>query len=73
MIFNSNNKIRVLPINYINIKETFKLARRIEENNIALPLNLLNNWNLLSILDFNSYKLTSNYIHLICKEPFDEN
>ena len=52
---------------------TLELAKRLEEDNYATPFDGLNDWHLLRSLAINRPELTSNYIHLLDQEPFDEN
>ena len=72
MLSTSNNKIREEPLHSLSKESTFKLDKILEETIFAMPINLLKNFYLLRINAINN-KLTSNYIHLLDKEPLDEN
>ena len=73
MLFTSDNKIFKKPL-YSSYEEgTFELAKRLEEENYATPFEGLKDWHLLRALAINRPELTSNYIHLLDQEPFDEN
>jgi len=52
---------------------TFELAKRLEDENYASPFDGLKDWHLLRALAINRPELTSDYIHLLDQEPFDEN
>ena len=52
---------------------TFELAKRLEDENYASPFEGLNDWHLLRALAINRPELTTDYIHLLDQEPFDEN
>ena len=69
----SDNKISEEIINSFNEEKTFELAKRLEEENYATPFDGLKDWHLLRALAINRPELTSDYIHLLDQEPFDEN
>ena len=69
----SDNKISQELINSFDEEMTFKLARRLEDENYATPFDGLKDWHLLRALAINRPELTSDYIHLLDQEPFDEN
>ena len=72
MLFTSNNKL-FEKLLYSSYKEgTFELAKTLGEKNYVKPFNLFKNWNFLGTFATNRYKLTSDYIHLLEKEQFDE-
>ena len=73
MLFTSDNKIFKRPL-YSSYEEgTFELAKSLEEINYVKPFNEFKNWNLVRTFSIISYKLSSDYIHLLEKEQFDEN
>ena len=69
----SDNKINDELVNSFNEEMTFELAKRLEEENYATPFDGLKDWHLLRALAINRPELTSDYIHLLDQEPFDEN
>ncbi len=72
MLFTSDNKIFEKPL-YSSYEEgTFELAKNLGEKNYVIPFNLFKNWNLVRTFATNRYKLTSDYIHLLEREQFDE-
>ena len=72
MLFTSNNKIFTNPF-YTSYEEgTFELAKILGEKNYVKPFNVFRNWNLVRTFATNSYKLVSDYIHLLEQEQFDE-
>ena len=73
MKFTSDNKISEELVNSFNEKMTFELAKRLQEENYAKPFDGLKDWHLLRALGINRPELTSDYIHLLDQEPFDEN
>ncbi|MDC2974708.1 DUF2555 domain-containing protein [Prochlorococcus sp. AH-736-K09] len=66
-------KISEELVNSFNEEMTLKLAKRLEEDNYKTPFDGLNDWHLLRALAINRPELTSDYIHLLDQEPFDEN
>ena len=59
---------------YSSYKEgTFKLLKRLGEENFAILFYSLKNWTLLRTFSIIGYKLPADYIHLLDKEQFDEN
>ena len=66
-------KISEELVNSFNEEMTLKLAKRLEEDNYKTPFDGLNDWHLLRALAINGPELTSDYIHLLDQEPFDEN
>ena len=73
MEFISENKISEELVNSFDKEMTLKLAKRLEEENYATPFDGLKDWHLLRALAISRTELTSNYIHLLDQEPFDEN
>ena len=69
----SDTKIREDFVNSFNEEMTFELATRLEEENYATPFDGLQDWHLLRALAINRPYLTTEYIHLLDQEPFDEN
>ena len=69
----SDNKISSDLVNSFNEEMTYELAKRLEEENYATPFDGLKDWHLLRALAINRPELTSDYIHLLDQEPFDEN
>ena len=73
MLITSNNKIFEKPL-YSSYEEgTFELSKTFEEKNYLKSFNVFKNWNLVRTFATNSYKLISDYIHLLEQEQFDEN
>tara|TARA_B100000886_G_scaffold263047_1_gene187683 strand:- start:554 stop:775 length:222 start_codon:yes stop_codon:yes gene_type:complete len=73
MEFISENKISEELVNSFNEKMTLELATRLEEDNYTTPFDGLKDCRLLGGLVINRPELTSDYIHLLNREPFDEN
>ena len=73
MNFISENKISEDLVNSFNEEMTFELAKRLEDDNYMTPFDGLRDWHLLRALAINTPELTSDYIHLLDQEPFDEN
>ena len=72
MLFTSDNKI-FEKLLYSSYEEgTFELAKTLGEKNYVKPFNLFKNWNFVGTFATNRYKLTSDYIHLLEQEQFDE-
>ena len=69
----SENNISEELVNSFNEEMTLELAKRLEDDNYITPFEGLNDWHLLRALAINRPELTSNYIHLLDQEPFDEN
>ena len=72
MKFTSDNKISEELVNSFNEEMTFELAKRLQEENYATQFDGLKDWHLLRALAINRPELTSDYIHLLDQEPFDE-
>ena len=73
MEFISENKISEELVNSFDEKMTLDLAKRLEEDNYMTPFDGLKDWHLLRALAINRPELTTDYIHLLYQEPFDEN
>ena len=73
MKFTSENKISEELVNSFDEKMTLELATRLEEDDYKTPFDGLKDWHLLRALAINRPDLTSDYIHLLDQEPFDEN
>ena len=73
MKITTENKISKELVNSFDEKMTLELATRLEEDNYTTPFDGLQDWHLLRALAINRPELTSNYIHLLDQEPFDEN
>ena len=69
----NHNKITAELVNSFNEEMTFELAKRLEDENYVSPFDGLKDWHLLRALAINRPELTSDYIHLLDQEPFDEN
>ena len=69
----NHNNISEELVNSFNEEMTFELAKRLEEENYSTPFDGLKDWHLLRALAINKTELTSDYIHLLDQEPFDEN
>ena len=73
MKFNQHNKVSEELVNSFNEAMTFELTKRLEDDNYAKPFDGLKDWHLLRALAINRPELTSDFIHLLDQEPFDEN
>ena len=73
MKYISEKKISEELVNSLNEEMTLELAKRLEEENYNTPFDGLQDWNLMRALAINRPELTTNYIHLLDQEPFDEN
>ena len=73
MKFISENQISEELVNSFDEEMTIELAKRLEEDNYNTPFDGLKDWHLLRALAINRPELTTNYIHLLDQEPFDEN
>ena len=71
--FISENKISEELVNSFDEEMTLERAKRLEEDNYNTPFDGLKDWHLLRALAINRPELTTNYIHLLDQEPFDEN
>ena len=73
MEFVSKTTISKELVNSFDEKMTLELATRLEEDNYKTPFDGLKDWHLLRALAINRPELTTDYIHLLDQEPFDEN
>ena len=73
MEFTSNNKISEELVESFNEEMAYELAKRLEEDNYRTPFDGLQDWHLLRALAINRPEITTDYIHLLDQEPFDEN
>ena len=73
MRFIAKNKISEEEGNLFNEEMILELAKRVEEDNDMTPFDGLKDWRLLRAFAINRAELTTNYIHLLDQEPFDEN
>ena len=69
----NHNNISEELVNSFNEEMTSELAKRLEDENYDSPFDGLKDWHLLRALAINRPELTSDYIHLLDQEPFDEN
>ena len=69
----SEDKISEKLINSFNKEMTLELAKRLEDDNYNNSFDGLKDLHLLRALAINRPELTTNYIHLLDQEPFDEN
>ena len=73
MEFISENKISEELVNSFDEEKTLELAKRLEEDEYATPFEGLKDWHLLRAIAINRPELTTDYVHLLDQEPFDEN
>ena len=73
MKFISENQISEELVNSFDEEMILELAKRPEEDNHNTPFDGLKDWQLLGTLAINRPALTTNYIHLLDQELFDEN
>ena len=73
MKFSYHNKIIGEHLQYFYEEETFELLKRLGKKNYAIPFKVLINYSLVRTFAINSYKLISDYIHLLEQEQFDGN
>ena len=68
----SENTISTGQINSFVEEMTLELAKRLEEENHNNPFDGLKNLHWLSSLTINRTELTTDYIHRLNQEPFNE-
>ena len=70
----NSSHIKISPdlVTSFNEEMTSELAKRLEDDNYPTPFEGLKDWHLLRALAINRPELTSEYIHLLDQEPFDE-
>ena len=73
MEFISENKISEELVNSFDEEMTLELAKRLEDDEYMTPFDGLKDCHLLRALAINRPELTTDYIHLLDQEPFDEN
>ena len=73
MKFISKNQISEELVNSFDEEMILELAKRPEEDIYNTTFDGLKDMQLLKALSINRTELTTNYIHLLDKEPFDEN
>ena len=73
MEFITKYKISEELVESFDEEMTHELAKRLEDDNYPSPFDGLQDWHLLRALAINRPELTSDYIHLLDQEPFDEN
>tara|TARA_B100001287_G_scaffold249325_1_gene229096 strand:- start:59 stop:280 length:222 start_codon:yes stop_codon:yes gene_type:complete len=73
MKFISENKISEELVNSLDEEMSLELAKRLEEENYNTPFDGLKDWHLLRTLAINRSEITTNYIHFLDQELFDEN
>ena len=73
MKFISEYQISKELVNSFDEEMALELAKRLEEDDYDTPFDDLKDWHLLRALAINRTELTTNYIHLLDKEPFHEN
>jgi len=73
MEFISENKISEELVNSFDAEKTLEFAKRLEEDDYKTPFDGLKDWHFLRAFAINRPELTSDYIHLLDQEPFDEN
>ena len=72
MLFTSVNKIFKKPLYSFYEEGTFELAKTLKEKNYVKRFYVFKNWNLVRNFATTTYKLISDYIHLLEQEQFDE-
>ena len=72
MKFKYYNKKIGEPLHCFYTEETFELPKILGEKNYVIPFKLLKIFDLVRTFAINSYKLISDYIHLLEQEQFDE-
>ena len=73
MKFISKNQTSEELVNSFDEEMTLELTKMLEEDNYNTPFDVLKHLHLLRALAINRTELTTNYIHLLNQEPFDEN
>ena len=69
----SENKISQELVNFLDEEMSIQLAKRVEQVNYINLFDHLKDLHLLRALAINRPELTTNYIHLLDQESFDEN
>ena len=74
MKFISKNIISEELVNSLDEEISLELAKRLEEENYNTPpFDGFKDWHLLRTLAINRPEITTNYIHFLDQEVFDEN
>ena len=73
MEFTSKNRISKELVNSFDEEMTLELAKKLEEDLYKTPFDSLSDWHLLRAFVIKIPRLTTDYIHLLDKVPFDEN
>ena len=73
MKFISKNIISEELVNSLDEEMSLELAKRLEEENYNTPFDGLKDCHLLRTLAINRPEITTNYIHFLDQELFDEN
>ena len=73
MKFISENIISEELVNPLDEEISLELAKRLEEENYNTPFDGLKDWHLLRTIAINRPEITTNYIHFLDQELFDEN
>jgi len=68
----SENEISEEPVNSFDEVMTLELAKRLEEDEHSTSFDCLKDWHLLRAHAIKRPELTTNQIHLLDQEPFDE-
>ena len=69
----SKKKVLLLITGSIAAVRVPLLVSQLAKDNYNTPFDGLKDWHLLRALAINRPELTTNYIHLLDQEPFDEN
>ena len=73
MKFISENQISEELVNSFDEEMILEFANMLEEDIYNTPFDGLKDFHLLRALSVNRPELKTNYIHLLDKDPFDEN
>ena len=73
MKFISDNQISEELVNSCDEEMNLELAKKLEEDNYKTPFDGFKEWHFLRALAIKRAELTTNYIHLLDQEPFNEN
>jgi len=73
MKFISDNQISEELVNSCDEEMNLELAKKLEEDKYKTPFDGFKEWHLLRALAIKRAELTTNYIHLLDQEPFNEN
>ena len=73
MVFVANFKITEKLVNLFHEEMNIELAIRLEDDNYVNPFEGFKDWHFLKPKAIKKIDLTTNYIYLLDKEPFNEN